>query len=767
MNEYRRFPRRIKTVVESEGDHHIIEIELPEHEAEVLPQQEKLNVIGHEIPRREAVEKVTGSAKYTGDYRPQGLIYGKLVRSSKASALIREVDLSEAEKMPGVKAVLSLSRDRVNYVGDVLGAVAAETEEQAEDAVRAVRVVYEEERFVVNMDRAMRENAPKVLGQENLGRPVEFTRGDIQSGFNQADEILEGEFKTQIEIHNPIEPSTSMAIWGADEILIYDATQTIDITQEWVIRILKSIFPDEDISDNNLRLRMDYLGGGFGCKIGPCGLETIAARLSKTTNSPVLIALSREENSLDQGNRPDSYQKLKIGAKRTGELTAIELEGYSSVGAASRGSDNLSPAAREMYKCPNVQLKYQGVFLNAGRSRACRGPGHPQAFFAFESLLDDLAEKIDMDPLDFRIKNYAEKSDGDTGRPYSSKGLMECYEKGAEAIGWSNRNQTAGDYAGDKKRGIGMSSLVWTGGAGVPGSVVEVDLFKDGKVNIRSGVQEIGTGTMTIMAQVAAEDLGIDIDDVNVQIGDSNYPPGCPSYGSLATASITPSVRNAIIETLRKLYPVVARRYRVSEDKLESANGVIRVKENPSRGMHYRDAIKNVSESKITGSGRRGPNPRDYVGYTFGAHFCEVEIDIITGRTKVLKYVAAHDSGRIINPLTCRNQVHGAIIQGIGYSLTEQRIMDNRTGRMTNPNFLDYRILPITEAPEIDVIFSSTIDPVLNSLGVKGIGEPPRIGVAGCVANAIYNASGIRVTHLPITPEKMINGLKTRKEGSS
>ncbi|MCP4725261.1 MAG: xanthine dehydrogenase family protein molybdopterin-binding subunit [bacterium] len=767
MSTNNRFPRRIKTVVEAEGDYRVIEIELPEHEAPPISQQAKLNVVGHEFPRREAAEKVTGTAKYSGDYRPAGMLYGKLVRSTKPSALIREVDLSEAERMPGVKAVLSLNRDRVNYVGDVIGAVAAETEEQAEDAVRSVKVVYEEERFVVNMDRAMRDNAPKVLGQENLGRPVEFSRGDVQAGFSQADVTVEGEYKTQIEIHNPIEPSTSMVTWGEDEILLYDATQTIDLTHGGVIRALNALFPDEDITENNVRLHMDHVGGGFGCKIGPCGLETIAARLSKTTNSPVLIMISREENSLDQGNRPDSLQKLKIGAKRSGELTAIELEGYSSVGAASRGSDNLAPAGREMYKCPNVQLKYQGVFLNAGRSRACRGPGHPQSFFAFESLMDDLAEELNIDPLELRLKNYAETSDGDTGRPYSSKGLMECYEKGAEAIGWSGRNKKAGDSAGEKKRGIGMSSLLWMGGGGIPGSVVEVDLFKDGSVNIRSGVQEIGTGTTTVMAQVAAEDLGISYDDVKVQSGDSSYPPGTPSYGSLATASICPSVRNAVTETLRKLYPVVAQRYNVSEDELEAVNGVIRVKDNPSRGMHYKDAIQNVSESKITGSGRRGPNPREYVGYVFGAHFCEVEVDIITGRTKVLKFVAAHDSGRIVNPMTCRNQVHGAVVQGISYTLMEQRIMDNRTGRMANPNYLDYKILPINEAPEIEVIFSSNIDPVLNSLGIKGIGEPPRIGVAGAVANAIYNASGVRVRDLPITPEKMLNGLKARKEGSS
>ncbi|MFC1564500.1 xanthine dehydrogenase family protein molybdopterin-binding subunit [candidate division KSB1 bacterium] len=765
MTEKRKYPKRIKTVVEAEGEFKVIEVEIPEREAEPLSQQQSLNVIGHEFPRIEAAEKVSGRAKYSGDFRPQGLLYAKLLRSSKANAIIREVDISTAESMPGVKAVISMNRDRVNYVGDILGAVAAETAEQAEDAVRSINVVYEEERFVVNMDRAMRDNAPKVLNQDNIGRAREVDRGDVQAGFSQADVTVEGEYRTQIEIHQPVEPASSLANWGQDEILIYDATQTLDLTQGGVISELKRLFPDDDISENNVRLLMHHVGGAFGSKIGPSGFEGIAASLSRTTGSPVLIMLSREENSIDQGNRPDSLQKLKLGARRSGEMTAIELEGYSTMGARSRGNENLSPAASQMYKCDNVRIVYSPVFINAGANKATRGPGHPQAFFAFESLMDDLAEQLDMDPLELRKKNYAEKSEGDTGRPYSSKGLLECYDKGAEAIGWSRRNKKAGDTPGDKKRGIGMSSLLWTGGAGNPGAIVEVDLFKDGSVTIRSGIQEIGTGTITVMAQVAAEDLGVEFGDVKVQFGDTNFPPGCPSYGSLATASICPSVRNAVYETLRKLYPVVARRYNVSEDELEAEKGMIRLKNNPSRGMHYRDAIKNISESKITGSAGRGPNPREYVGHTFGAHFCEVEVDIATGKTKVLKFVAAHDSGRIINPLTCRNQVHGAVVQGISYTLMEQRVMDNRTGRMANPNYLDYKILPITQAPEIEVIFASSIDPVLNSLGVKGIGEPPRIGVAGAVANAIYNATGVRVKDLPITPEKIINGLSAGKEG--
>jgi xanthine dehydrogenase YagR molybdenum-binding subunit len=387
-----------------------------------------------------------------------------------------------------------------------------------------------------------------------------------------------------------------------------------------------------------------------------------------------------------------------------------------------------------------------------------------QSVFALDSFIDELAEAIGMDPLEFREKNYATSGNGGTGNPYSSKGLDECYRRGSEAIGWHlNRKRDAGSDAGTYKRGVGMASQIW-GGSGSPGPIVDVRIGTDGSVEVICGTQDIGTGTRTIMAQVAAEELGLEFEDITVKIGDSNYPYATGSGGSQTAPSVCPAVRAACAEAKGKLLAAAASQLSAPAEQLEVGVREIHVKGDAAKTITFKDLCSRMG-APVEAKGIRAPNPSGYTLNSFGAHFAEVEVDTKTGRVRVLKMVAAHEFGRVINPMTAANQIYGGVIQGMGYALTEQRVMDPETGLMANRNLLDYKPITANAVPEIEAIMIDNVDPVINNLGMKGLGEPPRIPAAGAIANAIYNACGARVRSLPITPEKVLTALNERKEG--
>ncbi len=759
------FSKRTKVIHEREGEYKVIEVILPDREAPPVAEGEEFEVIGKSMPRIEALEKVTGKAEYTTDVRLPGMLFGRLLRSSVARATITGVDISKAQNMRGVKAAAVFNSERVNYQGEIIAGVAAETPDIADDAVKAIAVTYQELPHLVNMDRSMQKNAEQIHENGNIGRTRENERGNVEQGFRRAEMIIEATYTTQVEFHNPLEPHGSVVHWKDNEILIYSSTQTVSETPEEIMEFIRREFPDVTITEKDIRVICNHMGGGFGSKLGVNNLVYPALRLSRMTNAPVRMILDRYEESLDTGNRPNSRQNYKIGVRNDGTITAIELEGFTS-GGFTRGGDRLSSAASEMYKCANLKAKSSSVYTNTGSGMPTRAPGHVQAFFGFESLIDEAAEAVGIDPLEFRRKNFTDRSGGGTGLPYSSNGLLQCYKIGAEKIGWSRRRKTPGSSPGVLKRGLGMGSLQW-GAGGHPGSVVLAEIFKDGAVNVRCGTQDVGTGTRTVMAQVAAEELGVGVSDVTIQIGDSSFPPGEGSGGSNTAASVCPAVRNGVVEALKKLYPVVAGRLGVEPDDLESEKGKIYVKENQSAGMTYKEAAVLMPENKVVGEGRRGENPKEYAGNTFGVNFCEVEVDIETGRIKVIKVVAVHESGRIINPLTARNQVVGGVNQALSYALLEERIMDNYTGRLANPNLHDYKVVTSRDAPEIDVTFVDIVDPYRNNLGMKGLGEPTRVGFAAAFSNAVYNATGVRTRDLPITPDKILSGLAAGKEGRS
>jgi xanthine dehydrogenase YagR molybdenum-binding subunit len=483
--------------------------------------------------------------------------------------------------------------------------------------------------------------------------------------------------------------------------------------------------------------------------------------LAKEAKRPVKITLTRRENSLCVGNRPSSLQTYKGGIKKDGTLTALTLRNYTT-GGVNRG-DRCSEPFLDVYRCPHLHVKEYTVYTNMGGSRPTRAPGHVQGTFGLEGFLDELANAIGMDPLELRKKNYTTKDRGDTGVPYSSKGLAKCYDLGAEKIGWQRRNKTPGEGQGTIRRGLGMASQIWWG-AGVPGTLADVKLYPDGGVDVICGTQDIGCGTRTHMAVVVAETLGLESKDITVKLGNSDYPWAPISGGSLTTPSVAPAVRHASLKAAERLKELAAKRLEVAPKDITLQDKKLFDKNNPEKTISFKDLARDLRRERVF-HGERRDIPDGFAYNTFGAHFVEVEVDTETGQIKVLKVVAAHDSGQIINKKTAESQVIGGVIQGVSTALYEQRIVDDTTGTLVNPNWRDYKIATSMDIPDIIPIFVDVDDPRINILGTKGLGEPPRIPIAAAIGNAVYNATGVHVRETPMTPDKVIEALG-QKEAS-
>ncbi len=727
----------------------------------------ELKVVGKPHSRIDGYVKVSGDAVYTFDINLPGMTHAKILGSPFPNAKIKKIDTKKAESLPGVLAVLTSDNceqipwfynttfifdKHVRCVGDEVAAVAAESEQAADEALSLIEVEYEELQFVSTIDESLKEGAVKVHDSGNIlrGKPSEYMRGNIDSGFKEADIILEDNFDTQVVVHNPTEVHCSAASWQGSKLTIWDSTQGVFEIRNTIARVL-------DMPESEVNVITKYMGGGFGSKLEAGKYSIIAALLAKKTGRPVKITLDRKQMNLITGNRPDSRQALKAGIKKDGTLTAMTLESKAAIGAYPAGGGCAGPFI-QIYNCPNIKATEYSVFINAGRARAFRAPGHVQGTFALESFIDELAEKAGMDPIEFRMKNYSD-NDPASGKPYTSKLLKEAYKKGAEAIGWYSKRKAPGSDSGHLKRGIGLATQIWGGSGGPPANVV-LKLNRDGSVNILGGSQDIGTGTYTFIAQVASEVLEIPMEKIQVTLGETSVIPFGPSSGGSTTApSISPAVRDAAEQMKQKLISGAAAVLELPEENLIYVNGVISGKEDKTKSITITDIMKNLHEEVMITNGARNENPHGYAINSFGAQFAEVEVDTETGKVKVLKVVAAHDIGRVLNRKTLENQFHGGIIQGLGYALMEERVIDDNTGIVLSTNLHTYKIPTIKDIPEIEVIIVSEGDNKISNTGVKGIGEPAIIPTAGAIANAVYNAIGVRIKSLPITPDKVLNAL--------
>jgi xanthine dehydrogenase YagR molybdenum-binding subunit len=700
-------------------------------------------VTGQRIPRLDAVAKVTGKAKYTADInlpdlnryagKPvwEKMLFGKILRCPLPHARVRRIDTSKAEKLPGVRAVLVIAKEgaELRYAGEAVAAVAAESEEIAEDALRLIEVEYESLPFEVDTDRAYEK------GQR--GSPRVQRRGRGEEGLEEADVVVEVTLRTPVHIHTPLEAHGSVVGWEApDQVLAFDSTQALFAVRD-------SLAKELNLPPEKVRAICEYMGGGFGSKLWMHHYTPIAARLSRMAGGlPVKITLSRKEVFLTTGNNPDSVQQIRVGAKKDGTFVAFVRRAYGT-GGVGGGFGLPGP----VYSFPHYYDEQTDVFVNAGPGAPFRAPGWPQSVFAIESAIDELARALNMDPLELRLKNDPNEI------------RQKQWRIGAERIGWKQKWQPWGSQKGVKRRGLGCAASAWGGGGG-PGSQPEVRIRQDGTVEVLLGTQDIGTGTRTVVGIAAAEALGLTPEFLRsekfvVQVGDTRLRRSGTSGGSVTTATVFPAVYDAAEKALRRLLEVVAPKLGVSPDQLVSRNGRIFVKDNPQKGLTWEEATKLLTEP-ISERGQWRPGLSS--SGVAGAQFAEVEVDTETGKVKVLKIVAVHDCGRVVNYLTAETQVIGGVVMGISLALLEERVMDRQVGRMLNPNMENYKLAAMLEIPEIDVVLLD-----MPERGVIGLGEPPIIPTAAAIANAVANALGVRITSLPITPDKVLAALGRTK----
>ncbi len=742
-------------------------------------------VVGKPRPRVDAYERVSGSAVYPSDVSLPGILYGAILRCPHPHATVRRVDLSVAAALPGVHAVLSgfgpferavapheeLLRDELfvnpcRYEGEAVAAVAADTPYIAADALRAIDVDYEMHQFVADERRALDADAPLVHPSGNrVDEPNRSERGDVARGFAEADVVLEQEYRTECEIHTPMELHGCVAKWDGDVLTLWESTQGVFNVQTQVASALSMPL-------SRVRVIGHYMGGGFGSKLAAGKYTLLAALLAKQTARPVKLFLTREETYLAVGNRPPTTMRLKAGVTRDGTLTALEFTGLGSGGAyRAGGTSALEFQIRDLYLCPNVRTETTDVYMNAGPARPFRAPGHPQASWALEQMLDALADAIGMDPTDLRLTNVPTVSQARGGNPpYTTTGLAACIREGARAFGWEEARAATAAQPADApiRRGVGMAAGLWVAGGGGPPSTAIVKVFRDGSVNLNLGASDIGTGTKTVMAMVVAEELGIDPDGIQIEHADTGTTPyATASGGSKTVPTESPAVRAAALDVKQQLIAMAAEQLGVDPATLTLRDGRVVSDTDTGTAVALEQLRGLRSRGTVTGIGYRGPNPSGKAVNPFAAQFCEVEVDTRTGEVRILRFLGAHDSGRVMNRLTYQNQVFGGITMGIGFGMTEVRILDvDQTGKMVNRNWHDYKLPTALDVPaDMTCVPIDRPDDEANTTGAKGIGEPATIPTAAALANAIYNATGVRMTDTTIDPSRLVAALDGAGKG--
>lgn len=692
--------------------------------------------------RLDAPDKVTGRAKYTHDITRPGMIYGKIVRSPLPHARIVSIDFSEALKAPGVKVAYNVKEPgaQVMYQGDIVAALAADTEERAKDAIRLVKVQYETLPHLANEEQAMDPDAPVVFMGGNTRPGTTTDVGDVEAGFKQSAHIVEGSYYTHVVTHTSLESHSILAEWEGDKLTAWCSTQGVYASQQGIAMGL-------GIPQANVRVICQYMGGGFGSKLQAGPEAVIGAKLAQLAKVPVKTLLDRKEEHLDTGNRPSAGAKIKAGVAADGTLTSYQADSWGT-GGAGQGIGQLP--IPYTYIFPNRKIVRKDVYINSGTQRPMRAPGHPQACFLTEVIMDELADRVRIDPVEFRIKNSPALGPNAMYRTY--------LPEGAKLFGWDKRHATGDPAPGPIKTGFGCAVHTWGGGGS--GTQAHCDIMADGTVVMKCGTQDIGTGTRTIVALVTAETLGLPISAVRPEIGDTNYPRSGASGGSTTVASAMPAVRLTAAKALEALFVKVAPVLGVSADTLVASNGRIHVKDDPKKGMAWRDACKTLGADTISvdhqwEAGFSGTN-------TSGAQFTEVSVDIETGIVKVKRVLAIQDCGLVVDRLTCESQVYGGIIGSLNFALYEDRILDRVTGQMVNPNMEMYLLAGMSDMPKIDIVLKDQPE-----RGVIGVGEPPTVSLSAAIANAVRNATGAAIRSLPLHPHKILAAIEQQKAGGT
>ncbi|MDX6506355.1 MAG: xanthine dehydrogenase YagR molybdenum-binding subunit [Gaiellaceae bacterium] len=707
------------------------------------------DVVGKPATRADGHQRARGEAIYTADIVLPGMLHAAVLRSPHARARVKSLDLEPALELPGVIAAIGpdechVLQDEPSFHGAPVTAVAAESYGRAREALAAIEIEWEELEPLLDAEEAVRR-------ESFLDDPRRYERGDVDAAFGEADVVVEAEYRTQTVLHNSMETHQSVCRWEGDTLEVYISTQFI-----WGIR--DSISSQLELPPDRVRVVCNYMGGGFGSKNSPGDYTYVAIALAGKTGLPVRCALTRREENLATGNRNATIQRLRAGARSDGTLIALDAEYVNAIGWTGFSGPTYGPIEM-LYACENVRTLTYGAKLNLPPNAAFRAPGFVEGTFGLECVLDELAARLELDPLELRRRNHADKDLAD-GRPYSSKNLLECYRRADSH--WARREEVRARSEGPVRRGTGLASQIWYGGGGPP-SYAWVRLGSDGRATVITAMQDIGTGTRTAMAQIAAEELGLPLDRVRCELGDSARGPYASiSAGSSTTPSMGPAVRAAAADTARQVIEIAAQRYHVEERVLSLKGGNVVSADGGSWPLEEVTGL--LEDAQILGKGARGPNPTGMRVLTFGVQVADVAVDVETGDVKVERIAAIHDVGRVINPLGAQSQVEGGIIQGIGHTLSEERLVDPRSGTVLTQTLDAYKMPTIADVPEMAVELLDIPDEHLTNLGSKGLGEPPIVPTAAAIVNAIRDATGADVRSLPVTREEMLRALAEARE---
>jgi CO/xanthine dehydrogenase Mo-binding subunit len=727
-------------------------------------------IIGDPVDRVDGPLKVTGAAPYPLDFTFPGLTHAVLVQSTIAAGTITGIDAAQAEAAPGVLAVIThenapalveapmtrlgppppfpLKDDRILHQGQHVAVVVARTREQARAAARLVEIDYEEAVPVLEIDDS---RAPVLV--DRWGQDVD--RGDVTAALASAEVVYDETFTTAAVTPNPMGLFATVARWEGHRLTVHDTSQDPMNTR----RALATVF---DLPEADVRVLVPYLGGGFGAGLRAWPHVILTALAARVVGRPVKLVLTRPQMFTSVGHRPESLQRVRLGATRDGRLVAVDHEGTSTMGAMDDGGvEPVTQVTGNAYSCPNVATHDRRARLNIPSPHWMRGPGTTQGNFAVESALDELSYTLGIDPIELRLRNYTEVHPG-SGGPWSSKALRECYRVGAERFGWARRTPVIGSMRdGNWLVGYGMAGVTFTSGQALCQATVSIR--RDGTAHVRSAATDLGTGTYTIATQVTAELLGLDIDQVQVEIGDSDLPFAPYSGGSGMATSLSGAIQDAVGNLVRAFVDVVADdqssplRGR-SPDELTTTKGAIHVVNAPSIGETYVDILARHGLPELTAHGERDPQANGASpppNGSFAAWFVEVRVDADLGLLRVARIVSAVDAGRILNEKLARSQIIGGAVMGIGMTMLEEIVFDPETGRIANATFGDYLIPANADVPDLDVVFVGKPDTV-RPLGIKGMGEISGVGLSAAIANAVYHATGRRIRSLPITVEQLL-----------
>jgi len=742
--------------------------------------------IGKSEPRRDLPEKLTGEAKYAADVQLPGMLFGKILRSPHPHARILSINVDAARNLPGVRAVVTpfdapkgqvapdmpILDTEARYVGDEVAAVAADDEDLAEAALSLIEVKYEQLPFVTDAVEAIKPDAPQTRPGGNLvgGKPLTLIRGSVEEGFAQADRIFEETYSTPAQAGAALEPRAAVASWDGDNLTVWKSTRGVHADQLALSLAL-------DVPRGNIRVMGQNMGAGYGTK-DETRLGAITAVLAQRAVRPVKIELTRQEEFVAGRHRHGTTTTVRMGVKNDGTVTAVHATTIMDTGAyLSSGPGVIRRAgqgALYLYRCANVQYDGYLTYTNTPSGGSYRALGAPQGHFALESLADTISEALGIDPLEFRLKNHVglEGQPGERvtpanevldtqpvegGVPFSSNGLRECLQIGSEAIDWGQPSEQP--ESGNLRRGKGMGMFIYRGGAGGR-SIARMRLESDGSLRLLTGLMDVGEGSLTVMPQIAAEELGVGYGQVLVTFGDSETTPEAPlTAGSTATFSTGTATKEAARQLKARIIEVVAPLLDTEPSNLQITDDGVEHIQYPERSVSFAQIAESAGEIEVEAA--ISPGSRDHVINSFGAHFAEVEVDTDTGQVRVLRYIAAHDSGRILNPKLAINQVEGGVSQMLGFTLSEQMLTDPRNGVTLNASFLEHKSPTLQDFPEMQVLFADVVDPI-GPFGAKALGEPPSIGVAPAVANAIYNAIGVRIRDLPLTPDRVLNEIEAQ-----